>query len=100
VGNATAALDPFTHAPRRCIERGRAHANFIGGLIMRKEQEGSRQIDRRRLLQGAGVAIGAAGASAAIDANEAVAAAAGNKPQHTGYRETELVKTYYRLARF
>ena len=67
---------------------------------MRKEQEGSRQIDRRRLLQGAGVAIGATGASAAIDANEAVAAVADNKPQHTGYRETELVKTYYKLARF
>ena len=76
VANATAAFDPFTHAQRRCIERGRAPANFIGGLTMRKEQEGSRQIDRRRLLQGAGVAIGATGASAAIDANEAVAAVA------------------------
>jgi hypothetical protein len=67
---------------------------------MRKEQEGSRQIDRRRLLQGAGLAIGAAGASAADAANPAAAAVDESKPQYKGYRETELVKTYYKLARF
>jgi hypothetical protein len=67
---------------------------------MRKEQEGSRQIDRRRLLQGAGLAIGAAGASSAAAVDEAVAAVDESKPQYKGYRETELVKTYYKLARF
>ncbi len=68
---------------------------------MRKKQEGSRLIDRRRLLQGASLAIGAAGASAADAANPAAAAAVDeSKPQRAGYRETELVKTYYKLARF
>lgn len=66
---------------------------------MRKEQEDSRLIDRRRLLRGAGFAIGAAGASTAVAANPAAAADA-RKPQHNGYRESELVKTYYELARF
>jgi F0F1-type ATP synthase membrane subunit c/vacuolar-type H+-ATPase subunit K len=67
---------------------------------MRKEQEGSRLIDRRRLLTGAGLAVGAAGASSALAAKPAVAAAAESKPEHKDYRESELVKTYYKLARF
>jgi len=67
---------------------------------MRKEREGSRQIDRRRLLQGAGLAIGAAGATAAVAADDAVAAVDASKPQPKGYRETEQVKTYYKHARF
>ena len=65
---------------------------------MRKEQEGL--IDRRRLLTGAGLAVGAAGASAALADKPAVAAAPESQPQHQGYRESELVKTYYKLARF
>jgi hypothetical protein len=67
---------------------------------MRKEQDGLRAIDRRHLLKGAGLAIGAAGASAAVTADTATAAVADSKPQPKGYRETELVKTYYKLARF
>ena len=46
------------------------------------------------------MAIGAAGAAAATGANAAVAASEPAKPQHNGYRESEDVKTYYRLARF
>jgi nitrous oxide reductase len=76
------------------------HARFIGGLTMRKEQEDSRLIDRRRLLKGAGLAIGAAGAGSAVVADEAAAAVDESKPRRAGYRETELVKTYYKLARF
>jgi hypothetical protein len=67
---------------------------------MRKEQDGLRVIDRRHLLKGAGLAIGAAGASAAVTADTATAAVADGEPQPKGYRETELVKTYYKLARF
>jgi hypothetical protein len=91
---------PLAPAPRRHGARDRMHARFIGGLTMRKEQEGSRLIDRRRLLTGAGLAIGAAGAGTAVVADEAVAAVEESKTQRKGYRETELVKTYYRLARF
>jgi hypothetical protein len=58
------------------------------------------QLDRRRLLKGAGLAVGAAAASTAIAAKDAVAATEQRKPQHAGYRETEDVKTYYRLARY
>ncbi len=71
---------------------------------MRKDRERSpksgQKIDRRRLLTGAGLAIGAASAAAATGANTAVAASEPKKPQHNGYRESEEVKTYYRLARF
>ncbi len=71
---------------------------------MRKDSERSlkiaQKIDRRRLLTGAGLAIGAAGAAATTGANPAVAASEPAKPQHNGYRESEDVKTYYRLARF
>lgn len=67
---------------------------------MRKEKERSGQIDRRRLLKGAGLALGAAGATSAVGAGHAVAATTGSKPQQAGYRETELVKTYYRSARY
>lgn len=66
---------------------------------MRKEQKESPQIDRRRLLKGAGLALGAAGASSAVAVGNAVAADDA-KPQQQGYRETELVKTYYKAARF
>jgi hypothetical protein len=67
-----------------------------------KGTERSPQIDRRRLLTGAGLAIGAAGVTAV---SAATPAAAGEpqepqEPQHNGYRESEHVKTYYRLASF
>ena len=67
---------------------------------MRKANEESVGLDRRRLLKGAGLAIGAAGASSAAAVSGVSAATEEAKPQHTGYRETEEVKTYYRLARF
>lgn len=57
------------------------------------------QLDRRRLLKGAGLAVGAAAASTAIAGKDAVAATDEHKPQHAGYRESESVKTYYKLAR-
>ena len=66
---------------------------------MRKQQEDMRLIDRRRLLKGAGLAIGAASAGGTAVADHAIAAVDDNKPQCKGYHESELVKTYYRLAR-
>ncbi len=66
---------------------------------MRKDNERSPKIDRRRLLTGAGFAIGAAGAATVSTAAPATAGEPA-KPQHNGYRETEEVKTYYRLASF
>ena len=67
---------------------------------MRKEKKEPKQLDRRRLLKGAGLAIGAAGAASAAAAEGASVARDENKPQHAGYRETEDVLTYYQLARF
>lgn len=68
---------------------------------MRREKERSGQIDRRRLLKGAGLAIGAAGATSAVGAGSAAAVTDESKPpQQSGYRETELVKAYYRSARY
>lgn len=59
------------------------------------------QLDRRRLLKGVGLAIGAAAAtSAASTAGETVVATDKIKPQHAGYRESESIKAYYRLARY
>ncbi|HZD89090.1 MAG TPA: formate dehydrogenase [Pseudolabrys sp.] len=57
-------------------------------------------IDRRLLLTGAGLAIGAAGATAVSTVAPAAAADEPKKRAHNGYRESEEVKTYYRLARF
>ena len=66
----------------------------------RKKSKG--QLDRRRLLTGAGLAVGAAAVTTAAGAREngKVASNDTSKPQHAGYRETESVKTYYRLARY
>jgi hypothetical protein len=66
---------------------------------MRTDKERSGQIDRRRLLKGAGLAVGAAAATSAA-ASDAVATHDTDKPHHAGYRETEDVKTYYKVARF
>jgi phosphodiesterase/alkaline phosphatase D-like protein len=69
---------------------------------MRQHKKGtdrSPQINRRRLLTGAGLAIGAAGATA-VSAATPAAASEPQEPQHNGYRESEHVKTYYRLASF
>ncbi|MEJ2625290.1 MAG: formate dehydrogenase [Pseudolabrys sp.] len=56
-------------------------------------------MERRRLLTGAGLASGAAGVTA-VSAATPAAASEPQEPQHNGYRESEHVKTYYRLASF
>jgi hypothetical protein len=66
---------------------------------MRKEQAGSRPIDRRRLLKGAGLAAGAA-ATSAVAAGEAVAGSGDAKSPSPRYRETADVKAYYKSARY
>jgi nitrous oxide reductase len=67
---------------------------------MQKNNDEPGHIDRRRLLQGAGVAIGAAGATVAGSVEAASVARGESKPQHAGYRESEDVLTYYKFARF
>jgi hypothetical protein len=68
---------------------------------MRTDNDNARLIDRRRVLTGAGLAAGAAVAATAAGAGETVAGKGPVEPeQHAGYRETESVKTYYKLARF
>jgi hypothetical protein len=66
---------------------------------MQEKKKESGQLDRRRLLKGTGLAIGAAGAGLATKANSAGVARDQSKPQHAGYRESEDVLTYYKLAR-
>lgn len=67
---------------------------------MRTHKKSAGEVDRRRVLKGAGLAVGAAAVTAASAAKDAVAAPADSKPQHNGYRESEHVRTYYKLARF
>jgi hypothetical protein len=67
---------------------------------MHKEKKESGELDRRRLLKGAGLAIGAAGAALATNAEGAIGARDESKPKHAGYRESEDVLTYYKHARF
>jgi len=69
-------------------------------MKMREPKKESGQLDRRRLLKGAGLAIGAAGATLATHADGAGVARDERKPQQAGYRESEDVRTYYKLARF
>lgn len=66
---------------------------------MRSEKDPARQLDRRSLLKGASLALGAAGVTAA-SATGAVAAVDESKPQQAGYSETDHVRTYYKHARF
>jgi hypothetical protein len=77
--------------PRACI---------IGGLTMRTDKGKAGELDRRRLLKGAGLAIGAAAATTAAAAKDASAAAEERKTEHRGYRESDAVRTYYKLARY
>jgi hypothetical protein len=70
---------------------------------MRADKKESGQINRRRLLTGAGLAVGAAAAATAAGACEqdkVTSKKDDSKQQHAGYRESESVKTYYKLARF
>ncbi|MCF8478561.1 MAG: formate dehydrogenase [Pseudolabrys sp.] len=67
---------------------------------MDREKDKSKQLDRRSLLKGAGLALGAAGATAATAGQVAAAPANDGKPQQAGYSETDHVRTYYKHARF
>lgn len=69
---------------------------------MHTDKKRNGQLDRRSLLKGAGLAVGAAAATTAAGAceKEKVASKNEGKQQHAGYRESESVKTYYKLARF
>ena len=66
---------------------------------MHNDEKRNGHIDRRSLLKGVGLAAGAAASTSAAVASEAIAPAEASQPQRAGYRETESVKTYYRLAR-
>lgn len=57
-----------------------------------------KQPDRRLFMKLAG--LGAAGASVGLGAAQAAAGEAPAAGEHAGYRETEHVKTYYKMARF
>jgi hypothetical protein len=59
-----------------------------------------KDLDRRSFMKLAGLGAGAASASIGLGATEAAADNAKGKPEHAGYRETEHVKTYYKMARF
>jgi hypothetical protein len=65
---------------------------------MRKGKDESGQLDRRHLLKGA--VLGAVTATSAGVANAASPAADNKQPEHAGYRESEDVLKYYKLARF
>ena len=67
---------------------------------MRTPKEKAGQVDRRHLLKGAGLAIGAAAATAAVAAKEAAASSDKGKSSHRGYRESDEVRTFYKLARY
>jgi nitrous oxide reductase len=67
---------------------------------MRTTEEKARQVDRRRLLKGAGLALGAAAVTGAVAAKDAVAGTAAAKPARGGYRESDEVRTYYKSARY
>lgn len=66
---------------------------------MRNDAKKSAQLDRRRFLSGAGLAIGAAGATAAASGTVAAPVEPAPTEQHAGYRETEHVRTYYESTR-
>ena len=57
------------------------------------------QLDRRSFMRLAGLGAGVAGASIGLGASEASASEQA-AAAHGGYRETDHVKTYYRMAAF
>jgi hypothetical protein len=57
-----------------------------------------KQPDRRLFMKLVG--LGTAGASVGLAVTEAGASEAPATGEHAGYRETEHVKAYYRMARF
>ena len=61
---------------------------------------GTVQGNRRNFLKRAGLAVGTAGVVTVAGSGPAVAGATEARPQRSGYRETEHIRTYYELARF
>jgi hypothetical protein len=78
----------------------RPRARIKGGLTMRKDRTNAAQVDRRSLLKGAGLAIGAAAATGTATARETAAGRERPASAPRGYRESDDVRTYYKLARF
>ena len=66
---------------------------------MRTRKDKVSKSDRRDFLKLAGVGA-VAGSAAALGAPKMAEAAAADAPAGRGYRETEHVKKFYRLARF
>jgi hypothetical protein len=66
---------------------------------MRTENKKAGRVDRRSLLKGAGLAVGAAAATTAAAVKD-VSAAEPRQPTRRGYRESDEVRTYYKLARY
>lgn len=65
-----------------------------------KNASESQALDRRSFMRLAGLGAGVAGASIGLGASEASASEAPAAAEQGGYRETEHVQTYYRMARF
>lgn len=65
-----------------------------------RKQQDRKQVDRRGFMKLAGLGAGAAGATMGLALPKAEAATPAPATEHAGYRETEHVKTYYRMARF
>jgi hypothetical protein len=72
----------------------------LGELTMHADTKRTGQLDRRSLLKGAGLGAGAAVAGAGVAAAETMTPAKPQPKEQSGYRESESVKTYYKLARF
>lgn len=66
---------------------------------MNNEPRESRPLDRRSLLKGASLALGA-GVVTATGKAAIAAPAVAEQPRHAGYTETDHVCTYYQSARF
>jgi len=68
---------------------------------MRKDKSEAARVDRRSFLKQAGVVIGTAGTAAAAGSADVLAETGDvQQPgQAAGYRETEHVRTYYKLAK-
>ncbi|MDX1711878.1 MAG: ubiquinol-cytochrome c reductase iron-sulfur subunit N-terminal domain-containing protein [Rhodovibrionaceae bacterium] len=64
---------------------------------MKKEPK---SVDRRDFFRKASFGAGAAGVAAVALRNEAKAAETVDSPKGDGYRETDHVKKFYKLARF
>lgn len=65
-----------------------------------KDQKDDKAVPRRQFLKTAGLAAGAAGVAAVALKPTTAAAAMEKDGKSSGYRETEHVRTYYKLARF